>query len=83
MIRKGVLKMRVSRMGRWWRKREEDPVVVDDRGRKALLVEAKWSELSKIEADRVLRELERKEGLILPGYEKEYLVIGKRAEEHR
>ena len=82
MIKRGALKIRVSRLGRWWGKEEEiDLVVVDDSKRKALLVEAKWSKLGKREVKRVLRDLERKGDLILPEYEKEYLVVARRAEE--
>ncbi|RLG37254.1 MAG: hypothetical protein DRN91_05960 [Candidatus Alkanophagales archaeon] len=54
------------------------PVAVDERGRKALFVEVKWSELNEREVERLLAELERKaEETGLNGYEKFYGAVTK------
>ncbi len=82
LIRSGRLDMRVTRLGKWWGRGEEiDLVLVDDEGRKALLVEAKWSDLGARDVRRVARELMRKGQLLLEGYDKEYLIVARRAEE--
>ncbi|MDK2383376.1 MAG: DUF234 domain-containing protein, partial [Candidatus Korarchaeota archaeon] len=82
LIRSGRLGMRVTRLGRWWGRGEEiDLVLVDDEKRKALLMEAKWSDLSSKDVRRVVRELMRKGQLLLEGYDKEYLIVARRAEE--
>ncbi len=82
LIRRGKLDMKVTRLGKWWWRGEEiDLVLVDDQGKRALLVEAKWSDLSSRSLRRIIKELIRKGELLLEGYDKEYLVIERRAEE--
>ncbi|MDK2372782.1 MAG: DUF234 domain-containing protein, partial [Candidatus Korarchaeota archaeon] len=82
LFRSGRLDMRVTRLGRWWGRGEEiDLVLVDTEKRKALLMEAKWSDLSARDVRRVARRLMLKGQLLLEGYDKEYLIIARRAEE--
>ncbi len=71
-----------SRVGRWWGKRGEevDLVVLDRRGRVALLVEVKWADLSGKEAAGILRNLRRKSEGLLEGYRKLYGLVARRLE---
>ncbi len=70
-----------TRLGRWWDKDVEvDLVAINDELKRALLVEVKWSDLSGREIDRILDRLKEKGKLLLPGYEKEYLVVGRTVE---
>ncbi|MFA4646331.1 ATP-binding protein [Pyrococcus kukulkanii] len=79
--RKGVLPFQFTKLGRWWHKGEEiDIVALNERDRKALLVEVKWSDLTKRRIKKILRELERKANLLgLDGYEIHFGIIAKRA----
>ncbi|WP_297477219.1 ATP-binding protein [Thermococcus sp.] len=78
--RAGKLPFRFTKIGRWWRKNEEiDIVALNERERRALLVEVKWKDLSVREARGVLKDLERKGGLIgLEGWEKSYGLMAKK-----
>ncbi|MFA4669703.1 ATP-binding protein [Pyrococcus kukulkanii] len=59
------LPFKFTRIGRWWHKGEEiDIVAINERERKALLVEVKWKDLNKKEARGILRDLRRKSELI-------------------
>jgi hypothetical protein len=72
-----------SRIGGWWHKGEEvDLVALNEREKKALLVEVKWRELSERDIDRILEDLRRKAALIgLEGYEKYYGIVARRVSE--
>jgi len=74
-----VLLFSFTKIGKWWHKSEEiDLVALNERERKALFVEVKWKDLSKREAKRVLKDLERKSELAgLEGWEKSYGLIAR------
>jgi len=71
-----------TKLGRWWRKGEEiDIVALNETEKRSLLIEAKWKELGEREARGILRDLERKEGLVgLGGWEKSYGLVAKSLE---
>ena len=73
---------RFTKLGRWWRKGEEiDLVALNEREKRALFAEVKWKELSGREARGILRDLERKAGLVrLEGWEKNYGLVAKKVE---
>ncbi|WP_297064325.1 ATP-binding protein [Thermococcus sp.] len=74
------LPFRFTKLGRWWRKGEEiDIVALNERERRALLVEVKWKDLSEREARGVLNDMERKGELIgLEGWEKSYGLMARK-----
>ncbi|WP_297535045.1 ATP-binding protein [Thermococcus sp.] len=78
----GKLPFRFTKIGRWWRKGEEiDLVALNEREKKALFVEVKWKDLNEREARRVLKELERKAGLVgLDDWEHYYGLVAKSVE---
>lgn len=82
MSKAGELPFRFTKIGRWWHKGEEiDLVALNERKKKALFVEVKWKELSRREAEGILRDLERKAGLVgLEGWEKYYGLVAKMEE---
>ncbi|ASJ00307.1 ATP-binding protein [Thermococcus gorgonarius] len=73
---------RFTKLGRWWHKSEEiDLVALNEREKKALFVEAKWKEPSEREARGVLRDSERKAGLVgLEDWKKSYGLVAKKVE---
>nr|WP_297506314.1 ATP-binding protein [Thermococcus sp.] len=80
--RAGELPSSFTRIGRWWHKNEEiDLVALNEREKKALLVEVKWKDLNEGEARGILKDLERKGELVgLEGWEKDYGLVAKRVE---
>ncbi len=80
--KRGELPFRFEKIGKWWHKSEEiDLVALNDREKKALFVEVKWKELSEREAQRVLKDLERKAELVgLDGWEMSYGLVAKGVE---
>ncbi|USS41670.1 ATP-binding protein [Thermococcus aggregans] len=78
--RAGRLPFKFTKIGRWWHKSEEiDLLALNERERKALLVEVKWKELSEGEAKGILKDLERKVKLIgLEEWENFYGLVAKR-----
>jgi len=80
--RAGKLPFSFTKIGRWWHKSEEiDLVALNERERKALLVEVKWKELSEREARGILKDLERKAELVrLDEWEKSYGLVAKSIE---
>ena len=77
--RVGKLPFRFTKIGRWWHKNEEiDLLALNEREKKALLVEVKWKELKRREAKGILKDLERKAELVgLDGWEKSYGIVAK------
>ncbi len=75
----GGLPFKFTKIGKWWHKNEEiDLVALDKRENKALLVEVKWKKLREKEARGVLKDLERKSGLVgLENWGKYYGLIAK------
>ncbi|AFL95943.1 putative ATPase (AAA+ superfamily) 10 [Thermococcus cleftensis] len=73
---------RFTKLGRWWRKGEEiDLLALNEMGRRALLIEVKWKELSEREARGILKDLERKAGLVgLEDWGKNYGLVAKSLE---
>jgi AAA+ ATPase superfamily predicted ATPase len=73
---------RFTKLGRWWRKGEEiDLLALNEMERRALLIEVKWKELSEREATGILKDLERKSGLVgLEGWRKSYGLVAKSLE---
>ncbi|MEM2902728.1 MAG: ATP-binding protein [Candidatus Bathyarchaeia archaeon] len=58
MAKKNLLPLRIANIGKWWWKgREIDVVGLESKGKKALAIEAKMTELSYMEAKRLLSEL--------------------------
>ncbi|ASJ00094.1 ATP-binding protein [Thermococcus gorgonarius] len=82
MNRANKMPFRFTKIGRWWHKGEEiDLVALNERERKALFVEVKWKDLSEREARGVLRDLERKAGLVgVEDWEKAYGLVAKKVE---
>ncbi|MBO8181152.1 MAG: DUF234 domain-containing protein, partial [Archaeoglobus sp.] len=80
--RAGKLPFRFTKIGRWWGKGGKiDLVALNERERKALLVEVKWKDLSEREARGILRDLERKSQLVgLDDWEKNYRLVAKSVE---
>jgi len=80
LARAGNLKF--TKIGRWWHKDEEiDLVALNEQEKKALFVEVKWKSLKEREARGILKDLERKAGLVgLEGWEHCYGLIGKSIE---
>ena len=80
MNKKGKTPFTFTRIGRWWHKNEEiDILALDEKRKKALLVEVKWKNLEESGVKSVLRELERKSALVkeIEDYRKYYAVFGK------
>ncbi len=73
---------RFTKLGRWWHKNEEiDLLALNEREKKALFVEVKWKNLSKRETKGILKDLERKSGLVgLDNWGKSYGLVAKRIE---
>ncbi|ALM74803.1 ATP-binding protein [Thermococcus barophilus] len=80
--RVGKIPFRFTRIGRWWHRGEEiDIVALDEREKKVLFVEVKWKELKEREAREILKDLERKAGLVgLDDWEKGYGLVAKDVE---
>lgn len=80
---RGKLPFRFTKIGRWWKKNEEiDLVALNEREKKALFIEVKWKELRKLEARGILRDLERKAGLVgLKGWNENYGVVAKKVKD--
>jgi len=76
-----MLPFRFTRIGKWWSRQEEiDWIALNDKEKKALFVEVKWSNLGLKDVRRILRSLKEKSELVgLKGYEHHYMLIGKRA----
>jgi len=75
----GKLPFRFTKIGRWWHRNEEiDLLALNEREKKALLVEVKWKDLSEREARGILKSLERKSELVgLEGWEHFYGLVAK------
>ena len=75
----GKLPFRFTKIGRWWHRNEEiDLLALNEREKKALLVEVKWKDLSEREARGILKSLERKSELVgLEGWEHFYGLVPK------
>ncbi|ASJ09096.1 ArsR family transcriptional regulator [Thermococcus siculi] len=78
--KRGKLQFKFTKIGRWWHKNEEiDLVALNEREKKALFAEVKWTELKDREARGILRDLERKAELVgLDGWEKHYGLVVKK-----
>ena len=78
--KRGMLPLKFSKIGGWWHKGEEiDLVALNERERKALVVEVKWRELRKNETRRILEGLRDKAELIgLENYEVHCGIIAKK-----
>lgn len=75
----GLLPVRPVEAGRWWHKDAEIDVVVRDPGKSAAFIEAKWSNLTSRDAERLLKELEEKApktGLTAP--ENHFIIAAKK-----
>ncbi|CAB50361.1 Hypothetical protein PAB1413 [Pyrococcus abyssi GE5] len=72
-----------TKLGRWWRRGEEVNVLaLNEREKKALLIEVKWKELSKREAKGILRDLGRKAELVgLDSWKRFYGVVAKKIDD--
>ena len=73
---------RFTKIGRWWYKGEEiDLVALNEREKKALLIEVKWKRLNERDALGILKDLERKAELVgLDGWKKHYGIVAKEIE---
>ena len=72
----------VTKIGRWWHRNEEINIIaLNEREKRALLVEVKWRELSEREARGILKNLKRKGELLgLNDWEKDYGMISRKIE---
>ena len=80
--RQKMLPFRFTKIGKWWhRELEVDILALNQREKKALLVEVKWSSLRARDVDRLLVRLEEKAKHIreIKDYEKYYGVVAKQA----
>ena len=77
-----LTEFRFTKLGRWWHRGEEiDLVALNEGERKVLFVEVKWKERGEREARGILKDLERKAGLVgLEGWEKSYGLVAKKIE---
>ncbi len=80
--KQGKLPFRFTRIGKWWHKDKEiDLVALNNREKKALFIEVKWSKLNEKDVNRIIRKLEKTaESTGLDDYEKHYGIIARRAE---
>ncbi len=77
-----MLPFRFSKIGSWWHKDEEiDLIALNDKEKKALFVEVKWSVLREKDVDRILKDLEKRaEKVGLDDFTKFYGIVAKRVE---
>jgi len=82
LSKRGELPFRLTKIGRWWHKNlEVDIAALNRRKRKALLVEVKWSRLTKRDISHIKAKLEHVSASMgLRDYEIYYGVICKEAE---
>ena len=75
-----TLPFKFTKIGRWWHKDKEiDLVALNEKEKKALFVEVKWSTLGEKDLKRILKNLDRIAKLTgLDDYEKYFGIIGKR-----
>ncbi len=80
--RRGKLPFKFTKIGKWWYKDKEiDLVALNEREKKALFVEVKWSNLRDREVEKILKNLERISELTgLDEYSKYYGIIAKSVE---
>ncbi len=80
--KRGKLPFKFTKIGKWWYKDKEiDLVALNERERKALLIEVKWSDLDRQDIDRLITKLEHVAKLTkLNNYRKYYGVIARRVE---
>ncbi|NLU04830.1 MAG: DUF234 domain-containing protein, partial [Methanothermobacter sp.] len=71
------------KIGRWWHKNEEiDLVAFNEKEEKAILIEVKWKTLNKIEANKILKDLNRKSKILkMKEWEQYYGIIAKRVKD--
>lgn len=74
MGRRGLLPIRLDRVGRWWMKGVEIDIIGIEKKGRALAVEVKWSELNSRESKRILSDLSAKTRQV-PGIEEPLLGI--------
>ena len=77
-----MLPFRFSKIGPWWHKDEEiNLIALNDREKKVLFVEVKWSMLSCKDVDRILKNLEKRaEKVGLDDFTKFYGIVARRVE---
>jgi hypothetical protein len=84
---KGLTPFRLSNIGTWWEKGKEiDAVAFNKEEKKILFCEAKWQDLSRSEAEKVLEKLKEKAEAVewLNKIRKEYFcLIGKRLKDKK
>ncbi|CAB49767.1 ATP-binding protein [Pyrococcus abyssi] len=84
VARQFLLKLNINftKIGRWWHKDKEiDIVALNERGKGVLFAEVKWKKLKEKEAEKILRELEKKGKLTgLDDWEKSYGLIARNIE---
>ncbi|MEA1994524.1 MAG: ATP-binding protein [Euryarchaeota archaeon] len=74
-----------NRVGRWWHKNEEiDIVSINDETKEIAFFEAKWSDLSVKDAERIVLELKKKAKLVKDGRREEHFgIIAKSIEDKK
>jgi len=80
-LHRAGLAPRPAQLGPWWHRDTEIDLVIRDPGKETLLVEAKWSNLTRREAERELNKLEakaEKTGLLSPI--NTYMLVARRIE---
>ncbi|MFW3145699.1 MAG: ATP-binding protein [Thermoplasmatota archaeon] len=75
------LPLRFNEAGRWWHKGDEiDLVCLNRREKKALLMEFKWQDLNRTDAERIIERTREKGALLgLNEYELHYGIVCKRS----
>ncbi|MEM3088683.1 MAG: DUF234 domain-containing protein [Candidatus Bathyarchaeia archaeon] len=65
MAKKNLLPLQIEKIGKWWRKETEiDIVGIESKGKKALAIEVKFTDLNYQEAKKLLSEIAIKAGQI-------------------
>ncbi|ASJ07746.1 ATPase [Thermococcus siculi] len=75
-VRQINLGFKPLRVGRWWHKGEEIDVVAYDR-KNALFMEVKWKDLTKKDALKILKDLQRKSNIVPLRGEKKYGIAAR------
>jgi AAA+ ATPase superfamily predicted ATPase len=80
MAKKNILPLRMEKIGKWWKEAEIDVVSLESKGKRALAIEVKFTELSYQEVKKLLSELAIKAKKI---HNTKECILGVMAKENR
>ncbi len=84
LAKRGKLPLKISKLGRWWRRDIEiDIVALSGESPKILFIEAKWSKLRERDVYRLLALLEKKAGYVdwnIQGRKEYYAIVAREIE---